>query len=359
MVSKFTRSPIGILSSLLFLFLVGLFLMPGCGTVIPTPTPTPTETPSPTPTPTATPTPTPIPVLFVTNLTTASVLSFPTPATTNGNTAPATNLSGGATLMNTPQDVVVLSNGEMVVCNTATRVLTVYPNARTANGNLAPTRNVQGLATLLLGPAAMTYDSTRDLLYVSNQGTNQILVFTGVSTSAFNGNLAPARVIATITGTPIAGPMGLFIDAASDTLYLANHGANNILVYSSASTRSGADVPPARVITSLTLLGPVDLLVDSGDNLIVPRIGGAVLIFTNASTRTGNITPDFTFTVGGAVFSSIAVDAAGNGYLPDQGANAVYSINNIATRNGIITPDRTIQGAATQLSGAFGVFISQ
>jgi hypothetical protein len=101
-------------------------------------------------------------------------------------------------------------------------------------------------------------------------------------------------------------------------------------------------------------------VVDSGDNLIVPQAGGStVLIFMNASARNGLIAPDFTFTIAGATFSGIAIDSAGNGYLPDQALNAVYSVNNIVTRNGAVTPDRTIQGATTQLSGPYGVFLSQ
>jgi hypothetical protein len=359
MISKLIRSPIGFVSSLLFFLWVGLCLMPGCGPVPPTPTPTDTPTPTATPTstPTPTPTPTPIPILYITNAGGSSVVSFPNPSTTNGNTAPARTVSGAATLLSMPQDIVILPNDEMVVCNGG--VITVYANARTANGNLAPSRNVQGLATQLVGPLSLAYDSTRDLLYVGNMGSNQILVFTGVSTSSFNGNLAPARVIGTTTGTPINVPAGLFIDAASDTLYVANDGANNVLVYSAASTRSGADVPPARVINCLTFVGPTDLVVDSVNNLLVTQLGGAVLIFNNASTRNGTITPDLSFTIAGAMFSKIALDTAGNGYISSQIGSVVYSINNIATRNGAITPDRTIQGANTQLNGANGVFLSQ
>jgi len=256
--------------------------------------------------------------------------------------------------------VVVLPNDEMVVCNIAMTKLTVYSNARTANGNLTPVRNVQGPNTQLVSPTSLAYDSTRDLLYVGDLGISQVLVFTGVSTSSFNGNLAPARTIGTTTGSPMVGPMGLFIDAASDTLYVANQGANNVLVYSAASTRSGANVPPSRIITCATFAGPIDLVVDSANNLIVPQTaGGTVLIFTNASTRNGIITPDFSFTIAGATFSAIAVDTAGNGYLPDQAVNAVYSISNIATRNGVVTPDRTIQGANTQINAPYGIFLSQ
>jgi hypothetical protein len=335
MISTFIRSPIGIFSSFLFLIGIGLCLMPGCGTVPPTP------------------------VLYVTNTVTSSVVSFPNPATTTGNTAPATNVSGAATLINTPQGVVVLSNDDLVVCNWGPPAITVYANARTATGNLAPSRIVQGSATQLAIPTSLAYDSTRDLLYVGNLGTNQILVFTGVSTSSFNGNVAPARVIGTTTGTPISAPMGLFIDTASDTLYVANHVGNNVLVYSAASTLNSSNVSPARVINCLSFVAPMDLVVDSGNNLIVTQIGGPVLTFTSASTRTGTIPADFSFTIAGAFLSEIAVDAAGNGYLSDQSANAVYSINNIATRTGVITPDRTIQGAATQLSGAYGIFLSQ
>jgi hypothetical protein len=350
MASRLIRSPIGKLSSLLILFWVELCLMPGCGSsVIPTPTPTATPTPTETPTP----------ILFVTNTVTASVVSFPAPATADGNIAPARTVSGAATLLGSPQDIVVLPNDEMVVCNGGLPTLTVYANARTADGNLAPSRKVQGPATQLTAPVSLEYDSTRDLLYVGNMGTNQILVFAGASTGSFTGNLAPARTIGTTTGTPINGPAGLFIDAASDTLYVANDGGKNILVYSTASTRGGADVLPARVIKCLAFAGPIDLVVDSGNNLIVLQLNGTVFIFNNASTRDGTILPDLSFTIAGAMFSKIAIDKAGNGYISSWIGSVVYSINNIATRNGAITPDRTIQGANTQLSGAIGVFLSQ
>jgi hypothetical protein len=73
--------------------------------------------------------------------------------------------------------------------------LTFYANAATATGNVAPAANVTGVATLLQSPGQVFFNSsvTTGELYVVDSLAGSLLIFSNVTTA--NGNVAPARNI--------------------------------------------------------------------------------------------------------------------------------------------------------------------
>lgn len=298
------------------------------------------------------------PRLFIASFTGNNVISYANPKTVNGNIPPDTNLAGALTQLAAPSDVIVDKGGALLVSNFTTKAITAYNGAATTNGNFPPNRNVVGAATGLNGPTALAVNTTNDLVFVSNIGaaTKTITVYAGASTATFNGNLGPTR---TIQSPDLTNPFGINF-GASDNLYAANNGVNNVVVFANASNLNGT-VPATRILTSAAFAALFDVFVDKSDRLYVVNSvagGNKINIFNNASTLNGTVSPNFTLTVQGAVnLSAIRVDSGGTGYIVDNGNNAVYSYDNIATRNGTFPPDRTIKGSNTQLVGPLRCFL--
>jgi hypothetical protein len=320
-----------------------------------------------------TPAVTPVtPQLFVANFVGRNVVSFVNPSTVNGNQAPNTNLAGAQTQIINPADIVVTASGILHVANrlaAPTGAITVYPGASTANGNVVPARNVQGANTGLALPTTLAISPTNDLLFVANNvAPFDINVYTGASTTGFNGNLAPARTIKSAAlNLPFGINMGVSTAgnaAASDDLYVANNGTSQILVFANASTRNGV-ITPDRTLTNAAFAGLFDCFVDSGDRLyVVNGAGGGgnrIHVINNASTRNGAVTIDSTLTVTGAVdLTAIAVDRNQTGYVVDRsapGGGAVYAYDTINTKNGAFAPNRSITGASTQFDNPIRVFL--
>lgn len=302
-------------------------------------------------------------VLFIAGHDGNNITSYQDPHTVNGNIAPDTNLATTSTQLNGPSDIVVDAAGALLVTNlTATpSSITVYDNAISANGSFAPSRNVSGGATGLAGPVSLAIDTTNDLVFVANlPPANNILVYGGASTAAFNGNLAPTRTIATSGSGDITYIGGINLDG-NDNLYVANYGTGNILVFANASALNNTNATPTRIINSPDFAGPntiSDVYIDAADRMYVVDRNGRILIFDNAQSLSGPaVSANRTLTVpASALLTAIAVDANGTGYIVDPANDAVYSYDNIANLNGAFAPDRTIQGAQTQLDTPIRVF---
>lgn len=223
--------------------------------------------------------------------------------------------------------------------------------ASVVNANPSP-----GLVTLdrvIAGPNTGVFNNVRDFaidagadrLYVAN-GTF-ILVFNNAGTA--NGDVAPAR---TITSSFINDADSLFLDTASNTLYVGDS-LNNIWAIHNASTANGSIVPnraihEASVGTTITR----DIFVDTTrDLLYVSRVtftpsANHILVFNNASTADGtNLTPNRTITFGppsmnsGSIFVDVTNDRL---YAANTSNNTVRVLDNVSTANGSVTENRTI-----------------
>ncbi len=299
------------------------------------------------------------PILFIANYLGENVTAYLDPAGVNGNIAPDLNLQGGSTQLSSPADAVVNSAGELVVANFASDAITTYADADALNGNVMPSRNVAGAATTVVDPSSLAIDSASDLVFVADVFNDDIKVFANVSQPSFVGNLPPTRVIRTTTSGDIVNPLGVNLDS-NGSLYVANSGFANILVFENAGALNG-DVTPTRIITSPDFAGAIlyDVFIDLDDRMYVVDGTGRVLMFQDASLLNGAVPADLilTSTVPGALLTAIAVDSGQTGYVVDYFNGAVYVFDMIHTLNGAIPPDRTIQGAATQLAGPIRVFL--
>lgn len=190
-------------------------------------------------------------------------------------------------------------------------------------------------------------------LYVSDPNNNSILRFDGANTA--DGNLAPSATIQG-TSTLINSPQHIFVDGASDTLYVANNG--NVLAFANASTKTG-DVAPDRNINGIAtgLQAPVDVSFDDSKNLLYVADNRDVLVFNNGSTATGNVAFQHDIKVG-FVISALFLDSTNDRlYLTDPAANAIHVFDSASTLNNTVAPTRSINGASTQLNQPAGVVV--
>jgi DNA-binding beta-propeller fold protein YncE len=224
-----------------------------------------------------------------------AVLVFNNASTIDGNVAPSRSVTGASTTLSNPAGIWLdAASNRLYVGNYSADSILVYDNASTIDGNLAPSRTIAGAATTILNPGSLSLDTTSDRLYVANSLNNRILVFDNASTA--NGNVAPARTIAGAS-TTLSTPRWIWLDTASDQLYVSNFGSHAVIVFDSASTIDG-DVAPSRTIAgaTTTLYAPYGLVLNSVSNqlYVVSFSDNSILVFNNASTIDGNIAPSRT-----------------------------------------------------------------
>lgn len=226
--------------------------------------------------------------VYVANALNDSILVFNNARTVTGDDAPNRTITGAP--LSRPSAVFIdVVNNRLYVASTNGNSILVYNNASILNGVAAPNRTLSGATTALSAPTGIYVDTTRNLLYVAN-GNNQILIFNNAAILSGNVTIAPLGTISIPSDSA-----GIFVDVMADRLYVANTGANSILVFDNASTANGGPIPSRTLSGGGTLLNqPRDVFVDTGsDRLYVSNVGGnSILIFNNASSVNGNATPD-------------------------------------------------------------------
>ncbi|HEY4716138.1 MAG TPA: Ig-like domain-containing protein [bacterium] len=290
--------------------------------------------------------------LYVANINGSSITVYNNAGAANGNVFQDRIIVGGSTTLNAPNGIWIDSASDRLYISSQGNVsLLVFNNASTVTGNIAPARTITGANTLLDWNRELWLDSASDKLYVTNCAGNNILVFNNASIAT--GNIAPSRNISG-GSTTLSCPSALWLDSASDRLYIANMGGNNILVFDSASTATG-NIAPARTISG-GLLEPADVWLDSlSDRLYVSNLSNnSVVVYNNASTATGAITPARTIAGANTTFNGtygIWLDSSSDRlYVANVYNNSILVFNNASAADGNIAPSRTIVGANTALN---------
>jgi 6-phosphogluconolactonase (cycloisomerase 2 family) len=237
----------------------------------------------------------------------------------------------------------------VLLCVAALAAGCVISPRRTIGGGPTPTPTPTG------SPSPTPVPGAPGKLYVANPNNNSILRFDNANTA--DANLAPAATIVG-TNTTLTSPQHIFIDAGSDTLYVANQGS--VLAFQNVSTHSGTvNIAPDRTITgpATGLVAASDVAFDDSKNLLYVANNRDVLVFANASTATANAPFGHDISVG-FVISALFLDSANDRlYLADSGANAIHVFDNASQLNGSVPATRTISGTATQLNQPSGIAI--
>ena len=284
------------------------------------------------------------------------------------------------------------AGGRLYISNLGNSSLLIYGNAINTNGNLAPTENIHNLnaQNFILDPLAVFVDTTvvNGRLYVANTGLNQILIYNNASSNTTTGNAVPDRVISG-ANTTLNAPRGLMVDTTNHILYVSNTGSNAILVFdvsdasftpsavcavsSSTTPTTTCDFTPSRNISqgtdtvdNTTLKSPFGIFVDTTPNnrLYVANQGNnSILVFNNAGTVNGNIAPSRTITTTLSTPrlsapSGLFVDTVNDRlYVANNGNNSILIFNNPSIINGETIPDRVVSGGFTNLADPVGVFV--
>jgi len=276
-------------------------------------------------------------ILYVANTVASSILAFDRASIATGNLAPDRTISGTATTLNLPFGIFVDTENDLLyVANTGANSILVFNNASTTNGPVKPIPpdgrtllpasgtacgDSTGAKMDLCSPRSVFVDTVNDRLYVANTGANSILVFNNASTT--NGPVKPippdGRTLLPASGTAcgdstgakmdLCSPRSVFVDTVNDRLYVANTGANSILVFNNASTTNGPvkPIPPdGRTLlpasgtacgdstgAKMDLCSPWDVFVDTVNDLLYVTNTGAssILVFDNASAVNGSTPP--------------------------------------------------------------------
>jgi hypothetical protein len=277
----------------------------------------------------------------------SSIIGFENPEGVNGDdVAPDTLLENTQTGI---EDIAVNAAGDLYVLLQGDEAIQVFSDARTASGGTLPARTVTGEMTEMSSPFAIAIDKDADVLYFSNEPRNfraEIRVFDGVSTNAFDGDIAPNRTFMTSAGKAFH-PLQLF--AINGDLWVVDdrdgEDTTDILVFENAVAAEDV-VDPNRTITSTLLSDDVAIWVDDQDRLFVVDQTDQVLIFEQASMLNGEASPDIEIQVVGAQrLNHVLVDSTDTMYLAD-GFNVIFAIKGVSDlSSGPVNPDRMIEGS--------------
>jgi DNA-binding beta-propeller fold protein YncE len=213
----------------------------------------------------------------------------------------------------------------------------------------AGTAALLGVASRL--PTACAQEEIQDHLFVTNCGTNSVLVFARTA----SGNTTPLRTLKG-AATGLSCPHGLAVDPGNNELLVENLFADSITVY--PGTASGNTTPLRTLKGAATGLSSAsNLFVDPvNDELLVTEFDSpSVAAF--AGTASGNTAPLRTLqgpATGLELPQAVAVDPVNNELL-------VVNANSITvyprTASGDTAPLRTLQGPATGLNEPSALFV--
>jgi DNA-binding beta-propeller fold protein YncE len=227
----------------------------------------------------------------------------------------------------------------------------VYP----ADGDqdVAPLRVIQGAKTGLDWPTNISLDARRGELYVANAGADSILVFDANA----QGDVAPIRVLKGAR-TLLAAPTGVYVDTVNNEVWAANFANHTATVY---ARDARGDVAPKRVIRSApqsepttTISNPYSIAYNPGrEEVIVPSCVAHPQIATFARQADKNAAPtrkiagqnsNLNRTVHGVSYDEVHDEI----FVSSQIAQAVLAFSGTASGN--VPPLRIIQGPKTQIA---------
>src|ERR1035437_6563051 len=278
--------------------------------------------------------------------------------------------------LNGPSGVAVDAAGSLYIADTYNHLVRKVSNGviTTVAGN--GTQGFSGdngpATSAQLGfPEGLAVDSAGSL-YIADQENNRIRkVSNGVITTVAGGGTSGLGDNGPATSAQLT-PSGVAADSAGN-LYIADTGnirirkvSNGVITTVAGGGSFLGDNGPA---TSAQLVNPLGVAVDSAGNLYIPdagnnrirKVSGGVIttVAGGGSAGLGDNGPATSAELDGPV--GVAVDSAGNLYIADQGNNRVRKVSNglITTVAGGGTSGLGDNGPATsaQLNGPTGVAV--
>ncbi len=221
--------------------------------------------------------------IYVSNLYTPSVTVYSAGA--SGDVVPIRTISGSNTELIAPYGLAADNLGGVYVTNDYYKFKSVDFFEAGAHGNVFPKRLTKGFKTGLQAPTGIALSGEPPLaqkeMYVTNNTSNSVTTYLAKA----NGNVSP---IGTLEGsyTGLAGPLGIAVShsgATAGMTYVANSGANNVLIFAAGAT---GNVAPVTTIggTNTGLYYPSGVALDATASIYVTS-GNAVLVFAPGRAR--------------------------------------------------------------------------
>jgi hypothetical protein len=305
-------------------------------------------------------------VLFVVN-NSGDLTSYAGATRLDGELEPTTRLTSGApTSLYKAREAALTDSGRLLVAR-QNDAINGYDDGRTVTGDAPATVIVEGPSTLLTTPTSIAY--TGDRVYVGVAPASEgILVFEGVSSPAFDGDVAPTRAFGPPDRAPhdADGTIPMAVDAlaldGAGGLWISDASADHvnqsrILVYESPGTLEGAAAPD-RVLTNRTW-GRIDALaVDAHGNLYLVTGDEKIFRVEGAAGLDGEVEPVVIgLQVDRPSLQGIAISEGGMALVADTQNFAIYSIDGVASAAGDLVPSRTLTGYLTGLRSPRKLFL--
>jgi 6-phosphogluconolactonase (cycloisomerase 2 family) len=235
-----------------------------------------------------------------------------------------------------------------------------------ATGISGGTSNISATQSGISGSTMLTVNppvTMEGLLYVAGKTANAVYSWNAASTVA--STTSPTRTISAVSigfgRFSLAGPQGVFIEPASDTLYVVNaNSPAGFSVFNTASTATGT-ATPARQVFGLALASNFSgIAVDPIKDILyltdLASGGAKIRVWDKASTLNGNVAENRDISglsLPEAVFDDPANDRL---YVADfQAANiSIYDGASAKTGSGTT---RKLSGSMTKLTSPAGVTV--
>ncbi len=222
---------------------------------------------------------------------------------------------------------------------------------------------VLAIAVLVSGcvPGTNPQASSTALLFVANPGANNILVFSNLGT--IEGDVAPTAVIEG-PATELSRPTFILFDK-DESLIVTNDGIASISVYENGRTLSG-NIPPTRKVEGIAtqLVSPGGLAYDPIADELYVADGDipAILVFADVSTAAfdGDIAPVRKISEPNLItasMSGMALSQDGNLIIADVGF-AIHVLIDAASLDGPVN-DPNFALTYPRFGSIFDVFVDQ
>ena len=278
-----------------------------------------------------------------------------------------TNGTGTASSFNFPMGVTVDAAGNIYVADSENNLIRkITPTgivSTLAGSGLSGKTNGTGIAASFYQPTSVAVDAAGNV-YVADSENNLIRKITPVGiVSTLAGSGTAGSINGTGTAASFNFPQGVAVDATGN-VYVAESGGNSLIRKITpagiVSTLAGGGYGNANGTgTAASFGGPSGVAVDVAGNVYVADQGNNLIRKISSagvvSTLAGNgVQNKINGTGTAASFNfpySVAVDAAGNVYVADQGNNLIRKISSV----GVVS---TLAGNSAGVTNGTGIVAS-
>jgi len=221
--------------------------------------------------------------IFVSNFSSRLITTYG--LTDEGNVAPLRTISqGGAD----QSGIFVDTERDEILVNIFSVPFAITTLRRTDQGNVTPLRSIGGINTRLFETEGLFVDLENDEIFVTNGADINIPGEITVYGRMDSGDVSPLRIISG-QNTGLLRPLGIFVDAENDEIFVTNPFDDKIIIY--GRTDNG-DVTPRRTIEgpNTRLFAPLGIFVDIElDEIFVANAADRITVYRR--TDKGNVTP--------------------------------------------------------------------